>query len=102
MARAAFVRLQRSGDTGSAALEAFANRDNVCLTVLFPADRVSATQAAQMTRVGAPNCAVFRLANATSDSIDEKLLNPLLAERMGRRKIEVLESDVTKSRRWMS
>lgn len=44
-----------SGDTGSAAIEALANRDNVDAIVLHPHGRVSEVQRRQMTTVTAPN-----------------------------------------------
>ena len=44
-----------SGDTGSAAIEALANRDNVQAVVLHPHGRVSDVQRRQMTTVVAPN-----------------------------------------------
>ena len=63
-----------SGDTGAAALEAFQNRDNATITVLLPAGRVAPLQERQMTRVGARNTRVFRVANATSDTLDHILV----------------------------
>lgn len=44
-----------SGDTGSAAIDAVANRDNVEIFMLHPAGRVSDVQRRQMTTVRAPN-----------------------------------------------
>jgi len=44
-----------SGDTGSAAIEALANRQNVKVVILHPLDRVSEVQRRQMTTVDAPN-----------------------------------------------
>lgn len=44
-----------SGDTGSAAIEAFKNKDNVNVFILFPKGRVSNVQQRQMTTSGAAN-----------------------------------------------
>jgi threonine synthase len=44
-----------SGDTGGAAVEAFRDRDNVDVFVLFPEGRVSPFQRRQMTTTGAAN-----------------------------------------------
>jgi threonine synthase len=44
-----------SGDTGGAAVEAFANLENVDLIVLFPHGRISDVQRRMMTTTGAPN-----------------------------------------------
>src|SRR5881227_3847347 len=44
-----------SGDTGGAAVDAFANRDNVDLIVLFPHGRISDVQRRMMTTAGAAN-----------------------------------------------
>lgn len=44
-----------SGDTGGAAVDAFAGRDNVDLFVLFPHGRISEVQRRMMTTTGAPN-----------------------------------------------
>jgi threonine synthase len=44
-----------SGDTGGAAVDAFANLENVDLVVLFPHGRISEAQRRMMTTTGAPN-----------------------------------------------
>src|SRR5262245_60225742 len=44
-----------SGDTGGAAIEAFANRDRTDIFILFPHNRVSPVQQRQMTTSAAPN-----------------------------------------------
>src|SRR6267154_577850 len=44
-----------SGDTGGAAVDAFANLDNVDLVVLFPNGRISDVQRRMMTTTGAAN-----------------------------------------------
>jgi threonine synthase len=44
-----------SGDTGSAAIEAFANRARADIVILHPAGRTSEVQRRQMTTVHAPN-----------------------------------------------
>lgn len=44
-----------SGDTGGAAIEAFAGRDNTDIFILFPHGRVSPVQQRQMTTSGANN-----------------------------------------------
>jgi threonine synthase len=44
-----------SGDTGSAAIEAFRGLDRVDIVILFPQGRVSEVQRRQMTSVAAPN-----------------------------------------------
>ena len=44
-----------SGDTGGAAIEAFRDRDNVDVFILFPEGRVSPFQRRQMTTTGASN-----------------------------------------------
>ncbi len=44
-----------SGDTGGAAVDAFARRDNVDLIVLFPHGRISDVQRRMMTTTGASN-----------------------------------------------
>lgn len=49
-----------SGDTGSAAIEAFRDRENVDIFILHPHERTSEVQRRQMTTVDAPN--VFNVA----------------------------------------
>src|ERR1700694_6237149 len=44
-----------SGDTGGAAVEAFRDRDNVDVFILFPEGRVSPFQQRQMTTAAAAN-----------------------------------------------
>lgn len=51
----AMVFAATSGDTGSAAIEALANRNHLAITVLHPTGRVSDVQRKQMTTVDAPN-----------------------------------------------
>ena len=51
----AMVFAATSGDTGSAAIEALANRNHLAITVLHPKGRVSDVQRKQMTTVDAPN-----------------------------------------------
>ena len=51
----AMVFAATSGDTGSAAIEALANRNHLAITVLHPNGRVSDVQRKQMTTVDAPN-----------------------------------------------
>ncbi len=53
--RTAMVFAATSGDTGSAAIEALANRSMVSAVVLHPLGRVSDVQRRQMTTVDAPN-----------------------------------------------
>ncbi|MBT6415419.1 threonine synthase [Candidatus Puniceispirillum sp.] len=52
--RQAVILGATSGDTGSAALEAFQGRDAVDVFILFPEGRVSPVQQRQMTSVDAP------------------------------------------------
>ena len=44
-----------SGDTGSAAMEAFRDRDRVDVVILFPEGRTTEVQRRQMTTIDAPN-----------------------------------------------
>lgn len=44
-----------SGDTGSAAMEAFRDRERVDVVILFPEGRTTAVQRRQMTTIEAPN-----------------------------------------------
>lgn len=75
-----------SGDTGAAAVRAFAGADNIDLVVLHPLDRVSPVQRRQMTTVGADN--VLNLAVRGDFDDCQTLVKGLLAEpslREGRR-----------------
>ncbi|MEO6153306.1 MAG: threonine synthase [Croceibacterium sp.] len=56
-----------SGDTGSAAIDAVAGRDNVDIFMLHPKGRVSEVQRRQMTTVKAPNVHNIALADASFD-----------------------------------
>jgi threonine synthase len=56
-----------SGDTGSAAIDAVAGRENVDIFMLHPKGRVSDVQRRQMTTVKAPNVHNIALDNATFD-----------------------------------
>lgn len=67
-----------SGDTGAAAVAAFANTDRVRLIVLHPHERVSAVQRRQMTTVDAPN--VLNLAVRGDFDDCQRLVKGLLAD----------------------
>jgi threonine synthase len=67
-----------SGDTGAAAVAAFANTDRVRLIVLHPHERVSAVQRRQMTTVEAPN--VLNLAVRGDFDDCQRLVKGLLAD----------------------
>ena len=67
-----------SGDTGAAAVAAFANADRVRLIVLHPHERVSAVQRRQMTTVDAPN--VLNLAVRGDFDDCQRLVKGLLAD----------------------
>ncbi len=56
-----------SGDTGGAAVEAFAQRDNVDLIVLFPHGRISDVQRRMMTTTGAHNVHVVAIDGTFDD-----------------------------------
>jgi threonine synthase len=56
-----------SGDTGSAAMEAFAGRDRTDIFILFPHGRVSPVQQRQMTTSRAPNVAAIALEGTFDD-----------------------------------
>ena len=56
-----------SGDTGSAAIDAVAGRDNVQIFMLHPKGRVSDVQRRQMTTVKAPNVHNIALEGASFD-----------------------------------
>ncbi|MBV8521293.1 MAG: threonine synthase [Acetobacteraceae bacterium] len=59
-----------SGDTGSAALEAFAGRDRIDIAILHPYGRVSEVQRRQMTTVAAPNVANIAIEGTFDDCQD--------------------------------
>jgi threonine synthase len=59
-----------SGDTGSAAIEAFADRDRVDIVILHPEGRTSEVQRRQMTTVLAPNVGNVAVAGTFDDCQD--------------------------------
>jgi threonine synthase len=59
-----------SGDTGSAAIEAFANRDRVDIVILHPHERTSLVQRRQMTTVLAPNVGNIAIEGTFDDCQD--------------------------------
>ena len=59
-----------SGDTGSAAIEAVRDRDNIDIFILHPQDRVSEVQRRQMTTVTAANVHNIALAGTFDDCQD--------------------------------
>ncbi len=65
-----------SGDTGSAAVEAFKNVSNVNLYVLYPHERISQMQRMQMTTSNAKNVKVFAVQGTFDDcqSIVKKII----------------------------
>jgi threonine synthase len=67
-----------SGDTGAAAVNAFAGKDRVRLVVLHPLDRVSPVQRRQMTTIGADN--VLNLAVRGDFDDCQRLVKGLLAD----------------------
>ncbi len=67
-----------SGDTGAAAVNAFANRAHVDIVVLHPKGRVSPVQRKQMTTVDAPN--VFNLAVRGDFDDCQRLVKALLQD----------------------
>lgn len=67
-----------SGDTGAAAVNAFAGKDRIDLIVLHPLDRVSAVQRRQMTTVEADN--VLNLAIRGDFDDCQRLVKGLLSD----------------------
>ncbi len=69
-----------SGDTGSAAIEACRNRENIEAFILYPDGRVSDVQRKQMTTVIAPNIHTIALQGSFDDCQDivKALFNDLL------------------------
>jgi threonine synthase len=59
-----------SGDTGSAAIEALADRDNVDVVILYPLGRVSEVQRRQMTTVEAHNVRAVAVEGSFDDCQD--------------------------------
>jgi threonine synthase len=59
-----------SGDTGSAAIEAFAGRDRVDIMILHPHGRTSEVQRRQMTTVHAPNVGNIAIEGTFDDCQD--------------------------------
>ncbi len=59
-----------SGDTGSAAMDACANRDCVDIVILFPEGRTSEVQRRQMTTLGAPNAHAVSVPGTFDDCQD--------------------------------
>jgi threonine synthase len=59
-----------SGDTGSAAIEAFAGRSRVNIVILHPDGRTSEVQRRQMTTVDAPNVTNIAVAGSFDDCQD--------------------------------
>ncbi|MEK9644970.1 MAG: threonine synthase [Alphaproteobacteria bacterium] len=60
-----------SGDTGSAAIEACRDRDNIDIFILFPEGRVSPVQQRQMTTVASANVHAVALAGTFDDCQDQ-------------------------------
>ncbi|MXO84872.1 threonine synthase [Altererythrobacter aurantiacus] len=57
-----------SGDTGSAAIDAVAGRDNIDIFMLHPEGRISDVQRCQMTTVNAPNVHNIAIAGSFDDA----------------------------------
>ena len=75
-----------SGDTGAAAIEAFRNRDNADVFILFPEGRVSAIQQRQMTTVAANNIHAIAVKGTFDDCqalVKGLFGNARLRERLG-------------------
>ena len=68
--RTAVILGATSGDTGSAALEAFKGRQSVDVFILFPEGRVSAVQQKQMTSVSADGAHAVAVAGDFDDCQD--------------------------------
>ena len=74
-----------SGDTGSAAIEAFAGRARVDIVILHPDGRTSEVQRRQMTTVAAPNVANAAVAGSFDDCQD--LVKAMFADAPFRREV---------------
>jgi threonine synthase len=74
-----------SGDTGSAAIEAFRDRENISIVILHPHGRTSEVQRRQMTTVDSPN--VFNVAiDGTFDDCQD-LVKAMFADVRFREKV---------------
>lgn len=73
------VLVATSGDTGSAAIEAFRGLDSVRIVVLYPDGLVSDFQRRQMTTVDAPNVAVVAVEGTFDDC--QRLVKEAFARR---------------------
>ena len=76
-----------SGDTGSAAIEACANRERVDIVILHPEGRTSEVQRRQMTTVHAPNVGNIALAGTFDDCQD--MVKALFADAPFRQEIQL-------------
>ena len=76
-----------SGDTGSAAIEAFANRARVDIVILHPEGRTSPVQRRQMTTVLAPNVGNVAVAGTFDDCQD--LVKAMFADVPFRRELHL-------------
>jgi len=74
-----------SGDTGSAAIEAFRDRERVDIVILYPQGRVSEVQRRQMTTVASPNVTAVAVDGTFDDCQD--LLKRLFADRRARQRL---------------
>ncbi len=72
-----------SGDTGSAAIEAFRDREQVDVVILYPHGRVSEVQRRQMTTVQSSNVHAVAVEGTFDDC--QELLKRLLADETARR-----------------
>src|SRR5687768_14304740 len=71
-----------SGDTGSAAIDAVAGRDNIQIFMLHPKGRVSDVQRRQMTTVKSPNVHNIALEGATFDDAQAMVKRMFRSEEM--------------------
>ena len=76
-----------SGDTGSAAIEACANRARVNIVILHPDGRTSEVQRRQMTTVQAPNVGNIAVAGTFDDCQD--LVKAMFADAPFRRELQL-------------
>jgi threonine synthase len=76
-----------SGDTGAAAIEAFAGRERVTIVILHPHGRISAVQRRQMTTVAAGN--VHNLAIEGTFDDCQALLKALLGDQELRQRLNL-------------